>query len=297
MFNTFRSIAIFILLIAVSGCDKISDKQANTKPQPVSEEFKEYWYAGEAEITSYRLEQARYGEIREGTAVNIFVTEDFLIEDQVKTDDDKKKSTSVLKHNATKNFITGIYPYSIMQSTFYPVENHRHALKVTASIQEWCGQTFMQVNNRNGFEVKAFSYFEEEGDENFTIYYNYLENEIWPQLRVNPDKLPTGDINMFPSLEYFRLSHKKFKAYKAVAEFFQDEDLSVYQISYPELKRELRIYYEPFFPYRIEKWEESTESNGEKMLTTATKMEEIKSAYWNENSNKDLPLRDKLNLN
>lgn len=26
-------------------------------------EFKNYWYAGEAEITSFKLEQARYGEI------------------------------------------------------------------------------------------------------------------------------------------------------------------------------------------------------------------------------------------
>ncbi len=287
-----------VVILICSGCEKISDKQARNDPQPVSEEFKEYWYAGEAEITSYKLEQMRYGEMREGTAVNIFVTEDFLVEDQVKTDNrKKKKSTSVLKHNATKNFVTGIYPYSIMQSTFYPVENHRHALKVTASIQEWCGQSFLQFNNRSGFQVNAFSYFEEEGDQEFTIYYNYLENEIWPQLRVDPNKLPTGEINMFPSLEYFRLAHIKIKAYKALAEFFQDGENSVYQISYPQLKRQLRIYYEPTFPYKIVKWEESTENNGEKLVTTATKMSERKSPYWIENSNKDLPLREKLNLN
>ena len=34
----------------------------------------EYWYAGEAEITSYELNQARYGEIHKGKAVTVFVT-------------------------------------------------------------------------------------------------------------------------------------------------------------------------------------------------------------------------------
>ena len=39
--------------------------------------FNKYWYAGEAELNSYTLSQARYGENHEGEAVLIFVTEDF----------------------------------------------------------------------------------------------------------------------------------------------------------------------------------------------------------------------------
>ena len=38
--------------------------------------FNAYWYTGLAEITSYSLEQARYGEIHKGSAVLIFVSEE-----------------------------------------------------------------------------------------------------------------------------------------------------------------------------------------------------------------------------
>ena len=92
-----------------------------TKNRDISQQFKEYWYAGKAEISSYKLEQARYGELRNGTAALIFVTEDFLPEVQVKADRQNETNIPVLKVNATKNFNTGIYPYSVMTSTFYPV--------------------------------------------------------------------------------------------------------------------------------------------------------------------------------
>ena len=41
-------------------------------PAWAGEEFNAYWYAGKAEITSYSLQQARYGELRDGHAVLIF---------------------------------------------------------------------------------------------------------------------------------------------------------------------------------------------------------------------------------
>ena len=46
------------------------DKSTSEAPKKeLSADFKEYWYAGNAEITSYKLTQARYGELREGKAV------------------------------------------------------------------------------------------------------------------------------------------------------------------------------------------------------------------------------------
>ena len=63
-------------------------------------DFNDYWYAGKAEITRYELQQARYGELRKGDAVLIFVTEDFLTDKQVKYEfGDSGKATSVLKLN------------------------------------------------------------------------------------------------------------------------------------------------------------------------------------------------------
>lgn len=298
--NTSPVSRLFILTLWVMtlGCNNNSSREeALWQERHLSGEFKEYWFNGEAEISSYDLEQSRYGENREGTAVLIFVTEDFLPNEQVKANNRDANNIPVLKLNATKKFLTGIYPYSIMQSTFLPLEGKSGALKITASIQEWCGQVYMQLNNRNGFEVISHSYFQGEGDQDLKLGESYLENEVWTQLRVDPQNLPVGNLEMMPSMEFIRLSHIDIKSYPAFGEFFQDGELSVYQLKYPDLKREVRIYYEPVFPFRIEKWEETTEKDGRKFITTATKMAEIKSAYWNKNSNNDLPLRDKLNLN
>ena len=281
-----------------TGCNGNTTKKNNLfGERQLTEDFKTYWFAGEAEITSYTLEQSRYNEPRTGNAVLIYVTEDFVPDLQVKADAKDDSNIPVLKLNATKNFLTGIYPYSIMQSTFLPLQGNSHALKITASIQEWCGQVFMQLNNRNGFEVVSHSYFQEEADQTLTLPKTYLENEVWVQLRVDPNQLPVGEFEMIPSMEYIRLAHINIEAYNVKAEFYQDGKWSVYQISYPLLQRELRICYEQNFPYSIEKWEEITINNGEKNKTTATKMASIKSAYWSKNSNKDLPLRDNLNLN
>lgn len=286
----------FGICFFLAGCDKLSSEDNDFPERELSEEFKQYWFAGEAEITSYQLNQSRYGENREGHSVLIFVTESFLPKEQVKANSEDVSGLPVMKLNASKKFNTGIYPYSIMESTFYPLTDNGHALKVSASIQEWCGHVYMQLNNRGDYEIALHSYFAGEADAEFELQRDYLENEVWTQLRINPDHLPTGEIKMIPSLEFFRMAHKEISPYAANAEFYRDKELNVYRITYPDLKRDLKIYFEPLFPFKIIKWEETVEKNGEKFTTTAVKMEEIKSAYWNRNSNKDLPLRNKLNL-
>ncbi|WP_339752518.1 septum formation inhibitor Maf [uncultured Winogradskyella sp.] len=262
----------------------------------LSKEFKDYWYNGEAEITAYKLEQARYGEMRDGKAVLIFVTEDFLPEVQVKADNYSKTNTPVLKLNATKNFNTGIYPYSIMQSTFYPVVNNQHALKVSASVQEWCGHVYTQLNNREKFEVKLHSYFQNEADQSFKIEKTWTENELWTKLRVNPNLLPVGELEIIPSLEYTRLRHKDLKAYTAYASLKN----GTYTVSYAELNRTLKINFNTNFPYDILGWEETSLSgsgdSAKKLITKATKLESIKSAYWSKNNNADEGLRETLKL-
>ena len=265
--------------------------------QQLSEAFKNYWYNGEAEITSYKLEQARYGEIRDGHAVLIFVTEDFLPNEQVKANQQSSDNISVLKLNATKKFNTGIYPYSVMQSTFYPVANNQHALKVSSSMQEWCGQVFTQLNNRNAFIINSHSYFQGEADKSFNVDKAILENELWTQLRLDPEQLPTGDLQIIPSLEYARFSHIDLQAYNANAVLTENS----YTISYPELERSLTINFDSEFPYKIASWEETYKSgfgSNTKVLTTkATKLTTIKSPYWSKNNNEDDYLRKTLQLN
>ena len=105
-------------------------------------QFDDYWYAGDAEITSYTLSQDRYGEIHDGQAVLVFVTEPFSPSANTKADRPDNKSVSVLKLNYTKKFNTGVYPYSMMNSTFFPIDNGQHSMKISSSSQEWCGHTY-----------------------------------------------------------------------------------------------------------------------------------------------------------
>ena len=302
-------VSVFVLVL-VSGCHnndankaiaftKAESNESIVTAAPtreISQEFKEYWYAGEAEISSYKLEQARYGEMRDGTAVLVYVTEDFLPDVQVKADRQNKSNVPVLKLNATKNFNTGIYPYSVMTSSFYPVFKEDHAIKVSNSIQEWCGHVYAQINNRNNFEVTSHSYFEGEADDIFTLEKDILENELWNQLRINPQELPTGTINVIPSLEYTRMKHVPLKPYKAIASLTE----TTYTLNFPELNRKLEIAFAKAFPYTIEGWEETFKSgfgSKAKMLTTkATRVKTIKSAYWGKNSNADESLRTTLGL-
>ncbi len=282
-------------LLAVNTVPTLTNMVTSEKPLP--EAFKDYWYSGKAEITSYKLEQARYGEIRTGKAVLIYVTEDFLPKIQVKADHQNNNNIPVLKLNATKKFNTGIYPYSIMQSTFYPVANNKHAIKLSSSMQEWCGHAYTQLNNKTQFEIMSHSYFEGEADESFKLQKAILENELWTQLRIDPKSLPLGNLNVIPSFEYSRLKHIPIKAYTTKATL----NNNIYTLNYPELNRTLAITFNLNFPYDIISWEETFKSgfgsNAKKLVTKASRIKTIKSAYWTKNHNKHQNLRDTLQLN
>ncbi len=299
---------VITLFIACNNSDKesyaVTSEINKTTKKDISvrhldQDFKDYWYSGKAEITTYQLSQVRYGELREGTAVNIFVTEDFLPNKQVKANDNSKDNIPVLKLNNTKNFITGIYPYSIMNSTFSPLTTKQHPIKVTTSSQEWCGQMYMQLNNTEEFKIISHSYFEGEADQNISIEKGMLENEIWNLIRIQPEELPTGEFMMIPSFEYIRLNHKETKSYKAAAKLTKKDSLSIYSIHYPDLPRQLSIYFNSSFPYEIEKWEESSFSNPNEtqgLKTIAVKIKRMRTNYWVQNSNSDELLRSSMGL-
>lgn len=279
---------------------KTMEAKTIDKPHHPSEAFKKYWYAGEAEISSYTLEQARYGQLRSGNAVLIYVTEDFLPKIQVKANQSNTKNIPVLKLNASKNFLTGIYPYSIMQSTFYPIADTKHALKVSSSMQEWCGHVYAQLNNREEFEMISHSYFQGEADQQFTLAKVTLENELWNKIRIRPEALPVGTLDIIPSLEFCRLKHKEIKAYTATALLKKGTTSSSYELTYPTLQRTLKINFNTAFPHEILGWEETFDSgfgvHAQQLTTKATLKKQIKSPYWNKNSNKDVVLREALGL-
>ncbi len=281
---------LLMLVIGISSCTTSTENY-----RPLSDEFKEYWFDGNAEIISFDLQQARYGEIHQGHAVMIFVSEPFSEEKQVKLDNPGENAINVLKLNFIRKFTTGIYPYSTMLSTFSPLTRYGESniLKMTFSSQEWCGQVFTQLNNRsNGFTVESYSYFEKEGDQGFSIPVTLTEDELWSRIRLNPGELPTGEINILPGLMASRLRHFPLNVDKATATFSSDESITLYHVVFKN-GRELKIYYESEFPYEIIGWEESEDG----LSTIARKRKTLKIPYWQLNKNKDQIWRDSLDLN
>lgn len=297
---------VLILLtgILIAGCGQ---SQNSSEGVPVS--FGDYWYNGQAEITSYTLQQGRYGELHGGDAVLIFVTEDFSVEKQVKLDRPdaaKEDAVKVLKLNALRNFNTGIYPYRVMTSVFSPVDRERfpRSLKITTSVQEWCGHAFIQLNLREDqYYLQQYSYFESEGDRLSYLKDAISEDEIWTTIRLNPDELPTGEVTLIPGTLYQRFDHTTWETVNATAILMPDTkraDLMVYNVVYyPDLNRTLTIWFKRDFPHEIESWEEVELGIGktnEELVTKAVRNKRLMLDYWTKNSVVDLELREQLGL-
>lgn len=304
-----------LLLIMLWGCSEKNDAQNNEEgyvsPYDNSS-FSAYWDQGKAELNNYDLKQSRYGEVRDGHAVLIFVTEDFSKSKHVKLDnpqDNKDDALHVLKMNFTKKFITGIYPYSMMLSVFTPLNGYPKPLKITTSSQEWCGHTFTQFNLKAGkYQGELYSYFEKEGDRQISIEEDaFPEDGIWNLIRTNPDALPKGKINIIPGTLYQRLSHTSIQPIEVDATLtevanehsaYNDSTLQRYTIKYTDGNRQLSIDFSKEFPYYILGWEEiySSPNSSRQDTTSAILRKRIMTDYWRHNGLADTVYRDSLQV-
>lgn len=294
-----KNLLIIALLSVLTACSSQS-ADSLLPEQPDANAFGGYWHQGKAEITRFALEQARYGEVHQGDAVLIYVTEPFLKAEQVKRDFGDGDANDVLKLNATRKFNTGIYPYSLMTSTFTVVNHDKPTTpKISFSGQEWCGHVFMQLNQtKKGYRGQLNSYFQQEGDKELKLPDAPTEDGLWTQLRMAPRSLPVGKIKMIPALHFLRLAHVEAKAYKAKATLEPDEDntfgenLLRYTLTYTDLDRSLDIYFETQEPHRIMGWQERDKT----LVTKATRTHEMMTDYWSKNGLEHAPLRQQLGL-
>jgi hypothetical protein len=257
-------------LVGAIGCNREPALDPGGAVLEASQDVRRYWFSDGAEITSYDLVQARYGELRRGSAVLVFVTEPFSRTRHVKLDNPESAGDDlsvVLKLNMEKKFQTGIYPYSMLLSTFTPVRLRTGPalFKLSASSQEWCGHTFSQINSSaSGWRFRQFSYFEAEGDVDRSLERVWLEDELWSRIRLAPNSLPTGELRAIPGF------------------------LS------------LAIRFQTAFPHEILGWEETYPDGfsdpAPVLTTTATRKRMIRSEYWNKNSNADERLARELGL-
>jgi hypothetical protein len=182
-------------------------------------DFWGHWSDGKAEMNGYRLVQPRYGAKRVGTAVLIYVTEDFSDSLRVKADPGKHPAADVypvLKLNAVRDFQTGVYDYNVMTSTFARVAPGWPVAKVSFSSQEWCGHVYHHLVPRGGHVGGVrHSYFDGEADG--------TDDLAQPEGGVFEDVLPIlvrgwggaylergqdRTVPYLPSLQRARLEHK-----------------------------------------------------------------------------------------
>jgi hypothetical protein len=182
------------------------------------------WHDGKAEVNGYVLRQPRYGQLRDGRVVLIFVTEPFSWSDRVKADPGRHPEQDVfpvMKLNYVKDFQTGIYDYNLMTSVFVALGRIRDLrpgmpAKLMFSSQEWCGTMYEELLfDKTTIRQRLLSYFDGESKPNGSLP-NKGNGMSLDQILVNVRDLQgewiapgtEKTVPMLPSLERSRFLHR-----------------------------------------------------------------------------------------
>jgi hypothetical protein len=204
------------MLAALPGCGGASASPDVTRAV-TAPGFWDHWGDGQAEISTYTLRTPRYGELREGSAVLVFVTEDLTDAQRVKSDGGHKDQYPVLKLNEIRHFQTGVYDYELMTSTFVRIDGQApigQPVKVSFSAQEWCGHAYEQLIPRGGsLQHTGHSYFDGEADHDrkLTLPADGVLGEALPIIaRGLVGQWPTGEIEvpLLDTLMRSRFAHE-----------------------------------------------------------------------------------------
>ena len=295
---------LIFILTSVASCNS-----SNNDENPISagvfsvndeENLQKYWNDGKAEITSYKIEQARYGELRTGEAVTIFVTEPFSPRSMTKADQPNGENVPVMKCNFIKRFNTGIYPYSLMTSTFFPMKNGENSMKASHSMQEWCGHVYMELDNLSKPKLNISTYFQGENAQ-LELSTKILEDDFWTKIRLDPNGIKQGTYMVIPSFTFLRFSHLEPKGYKCVVSIDESNGRTFSLIlNYPEIERKLKINYDAEAAHMIFGWTESYYSgfgrDRKYLESTGKRIKSIRTDYWNKHDNSHESMRKELGL-
>jgi hypothetical protein len=294
-------------------CISASPRNPTNTPLSPSPAFLEYWKSGLAELSSYAVTTERYGEMRPGQGVLVFVYEEIDADTRIKVETGKTpaaRRVPVLKLNNTLKFTTGVYDYSVMTSVFAGLSGPGvgrpfEPRKISFSSQEWCGNVFHQIIPKaSGLVSDIRSYFEAEGDAVTTLPYPagpvFYQDEMPILLReLDGVFLKAGEsmrINLVPGLWERRKRHVPLDFTKALLAKVGTESIKAGKEEKTAVKWTLEsmgvttVYHvEASMPHRLLAWENT---RGEKGVL----IKSLRSTYWERNHNSDEPLRSKLGL-
>jgi hypothetical protein len=319
--------------LGLSSCSAVikNSEATPTPPAPLkfSSEFQKLWWDGKAELAGYDLVASRYGELRKGVVVSIYVTEKFAKSARVKSDGNRPKSDEfpVMKLNLIEDFQTGIYDYNLMESVFVAFANvdgrpSGSPTKVVFSGQEWCGSLFHMLRFESAsIKETLHSYFDGEADQENELSYpadGFSEDvlPLWARQMATPVLAPgeSKELPLLSSLRTVRFYHipvgwGKVKLSRETAtqtitvpagtfevEIFRaelSEDIS--KSGYPSLAKEISngltktFYVEKAFPNRIIKWETSAGEHAELLASDRL-------TYWSLHSEGEESFLSKIGL-
>ena len=190
-------------------------------PPAYDQAFGARWFDGTAELAGYRLTYPRYGELREGTAVSIVVTERLDPATLVKAERDPGRGVPTIKLNLIEDFQTGVYDYNLMTSAFVTTAASSTLgaaglpAKVAFSSQEWCGLSFSMARfEPSRVALATHSYFEGEADSERGLARpadGIAEDQLllWARGLAGPVLEPgeSRDVPLFRSMAIARLRH------------------------------------------------------------------------------------------
>ena len=304
-FLVIRIVTLFVFLVGVL----LGPVCASAKPLvPADDAFWQHWGDGRAEMSSYELTIRRYGQLRSGTAVAIFVTETFDGASRVKTERptaDNPRSFPVMKLNLVQDFPTGIYDYNLMTSVFATLTSARgqpagFVSKASFSSQEWCGHVYQQaIFDRDKVRMALHSYFEGEADQEFHIQIppgEYLCEDsllLWARGFTGPalEQGQTATIPILRSMQVCRLNHippawdqamitrsTKTRSIKVPAGEFKVETWTVDIQPKAHPRRRWTIEVEHAHPRRVIRW--STDDGQRAQLLGSDRLQ-----YWKMHDN------------
>lgn len=308
-------VAFGVVLVVAAGVPGCSSETAQAEtasavdlrpPEPASEGFWARWGDNRGEVSAYRIVTPRYGELRTGVTVLVYVLEEHDRRTWMKNDRSdvpEEFRDVVMKLNETTSFRTGIYAYSVMSSTFSPVGSRgreRFApVRITFTSQEWCGQVFHSLLPRiDGFEEELRSYFSVEGEQErevATAPFALYENALLIQLRELDGPFADGGDwrgQLVPSLWRNRTSHQPVAPVEATITRAEDRlpdgtPVNRFTLRYGEIER--TFFIEQAEPRRILRW---TTSEGEEAELLGT----ARLTYWQLNHLGDEQYLEQLGL-
>ena len=264
-------------------------------------DFYAHWGDGKAEISSYEVVQPRYGALRHGYGVMIFVTESLQRQTFIKVESPTPEADQfyALKLNHILKFATGIYDYSVMTSVFSQVAGGRHPFelrRISFSAQEWCGQVFDEALFSGGqIKGQISSYFASEGRGPYQLKQpEHFESEDHLLIRIRELQGPfmaLGEVRaveVLPSFWQLRQAHQPHAVVAGRIHKAAEEQASVRWDLHIGL-RQRTLWTEKAYPHRILRWEDGDGGRGELMRT-------LRVPYWQLQANADEVYRQELGI-